>query len=129
VRGHGRQLGEPCHGRRRETITITVKEKATELKLAKGDVLGASSWKMRPAQASTLGKLPKSDSAVIKAKENPRSKDRAMTSRAVPSCKSSAFQAQAAGTSELELHYKRPFEKDTPPAKTYKLTIQVVDPK
>jgi inhibitor of cysteine peptidase len=35
------------------------------------------------------------------------------------------FDASAAGTSELTLEYKRPFEKDKPPAKTYKITVKV----
>jgi predicted secreted protein len=34
------------------------------------------------------------------------------------------FQA-VAGTSDLELHYKRPFEKDKKPAKTFKVTVEV----
>jgi len=38
------------------------------------------------------------------------------------------FRAVAAGTNDLELHYKRPFEKDKAPTKTYKLSIQIVDP-
>jgi inhibitor of cysteine peptidase len=36
-----------------------------------------------------------------------------------------AFKAAAAGTSNLELHYKRPFEKDKEPAKTFKVTVEV----
>ena len=35
------------------------------------------------------------------------------------------FDAAGAGTSELTLEYKRPFEKDKPPAKTYRLTAKV----
>jgi inhibitor of cysteine peptidase len=35
------------------------------------------------------------------------------------------FDATAAGTSELTLEYKRPFEKDKPAAKTYKITVKV----
>jgi predicted secreted protein len=35
------------------------------------------------------------------------------------------FDAAAAGTSELTLEYKRSFEKDKPPAKTYRLTVKV----
>lgn len=35
------------------------------------------------------------------------------------------FDAASAGTSELTLEYKRPFEKDKPPAKTYRLTVKV----
>jgi inhibitor of cysteine peptidase len=35
------------------------------------------------------------------------------------------FDAAAAGTSELTLEYKRPFEKDKPPAKTYRIIVKV----
>jgi inhibitor of cysteine peptidase len=35
------------------------------------------------------------------------------------------FIAQAAGKSELELHYKRPFEKDKPPSKTFKVKVEI----
>src|SRR5262245_60814556 len=35
------------------------------------------------------------------------------------------FKAAEAGTSELELQYKRPFEKDKEPAKIFKTTVQV----
>jgi inhibitor of cysteine peptidase len=35
------------------------------------------------------------------------------------------FDAAAAGTSELTLEYKRPFEKDKPAAKTFRLTVKV----
>jgi inhibitor of cysteine peptidase len=35
------------------------------------------------------------------------------------------FKAEKAGTSELELVYKRAFEKDTPPAKTFKVKVEV----
>jgi predicted secreted protein len=35
------------------------------------------------------------------------------------------FKAEAAGTSSLELEYKRPFEKDKPAAKKFKLNVTV----
>jgi inhibitor of cysteine peptidase len=35
------------------------------------------------------------------------------------------FQAQSPGTTVVELHYLRPFEKDKPPARTYRLTAQI----
>lgn len=35
------------------------------------------------------------------------------------------FKAAAAGTSEIVLDYKRPWEKDTPPAKTFTVKIEV----
>src|SRR5262245_20486769 len=35
------------------------------------------------------------------------------------------FKAEAAGTSELELHYKRVFEKDKEPAKKFKVTVEI----
>ena len=35
------------------------------------------------------------------------------------------FRALSAGTSAIELHYRRPFEKDKPPEQTYRVTIEV----
>jgi inhibitor of cysteine peptidase len=35
------------------------------------------------------------------------------------------FRAQNAGTSDLEIQYLRPWEKETPPAKVYRLTVHV----
>jgi inhibitor of cysteine peptidase len=35
------------------------------------------------------------------------------------------FDAVAAGSSELALEYKRPFEKDKPAAKTFRITVKV----
>ena len=35
------------------------------------------------------------------------------------------FDAATAGTGELTLEYKRPFEKDKPPTKTYTITVKV----
>jgi inhibitor of cysteine peptidase len=37
------------------------------------------------------------------------------------------FATKAVGVSEVELNYRRPFEKDTPPAKTFKVKIEVTD--
>jgi inhibitor of cysteine peptidase len=48
--------------------------------------------------------------------------------RPVPGAKTTQvfrFDAATAGTSELTLEYKRPFEKDKAPAKTYKITVKV----
>ena len=48
--------------------------------------------------------------------------------RPVPGAKTTQvfrFDAAAAGTSDLTLEYKRPFEKDKAPAKTYKITVKV----
>ena len=38
------------------------------------------------------------------------------------------FRAVAAGKGNLELHYVRPWEKNTPPARVYKLAIAVAKP-
>lgn len=35
------------------------------------------------------------------------------------------FEAVSAGTTDLELHYRRPFEKDKRPAKTFKVMVTV----
>ena len=35
------------------------------------------------------------------------------------------FTAEAAGEIEVEMHYKRPFEKDKEPAKTYRFKVLV----
>ena len=35
------------------------------------------------------------------------------------------FEAQASGASVLEMHYLRPWEKDVPPLRTYRITVEV----
>src|SRR5262249_23580125 len=44
-----------------------------------------------------------------------------------PSVQVMRFTAKDKGTSDVELIYHRPFEKDVPPAKTFKVKIEVTD--
>ena len=110
-----------------KTVTLTVKEKATELKLTKGDTFELK-LQMQGGTGYTW-QIAKDDQKILKSKGEPTTETMGEAKPGGPQLRVFRFQAVAAGTCELELHYRRPFEKDKPPEKTYKLTLQVVDGK
>lgn len=104
---------------------LTQKEDNTTVKIAKGTILAIKleglpsagyTWQVAKTNADVLpfnGKvdIEKPKVGVIGAKVM-------MTLR---------FTAKAAGMSEVELHYRRPFEKDKKPEKTFKVKVEVQD--
>lgn len=111
-----------------ETVTITAPDKTTEkakVKLATGDILELKlEMTSGTGYSWAVGKnakdmLPQQGEAIFEKPKTPR-----------PGAKQLQvfrFKATSRGTSELELVYRRPFEKDKPPAKTFALTVDVVD--
>ena len=110
-----------------KTVTITVKDKATELKLSKGDTFELK-MQMQGGTGYTW-QVAKDDKKILKSKGEPTTEPVGDPKPGGPELRVFRFQAVAAGTCELELHYRRPFDKDKAPEKTYKITIQVVDGK
>jgi inhibitor of cysteine peptidase len=110
-----------------KTVTLTVKDKATELRLTKGDTFELK-LQMQGGTGYTW-QVAKDDQKILKSKGEPTTEAMGDAKPGGPQLRVFRFQAVAGGTCELELHYRRPFEKDKPPEKTYKLTIQVGDAK
>jgi inhibitor of cysteine peptidase len=106
-----------------KTITLTVKEKKTELKLAKGDVFELK-MEMR-AGTGYRWHIAKNDETLLKLKGKPTVERLDKAKPGAAELQVFRFQAEAGGTCDLELHYVRPFDKDKPPEKTYKITLQI----
>jgi inhibitor of cysteine peptidase len=108
-----------------KTMTVTVKDKDKEgkVKLAKGDTL-----EVRLPSNRTTGfswQIAKIDKDKLKSQGKPVYEAPKKGLIGAGGTEVFRFTAEAAGKSELELIYKRPFEKDKPPAKTYKLTVEI----
>lgn len=105
-----------------KTVTVTEEDNNSTVKLAKGDTLvlrlveqpgTAFGWKLMHKKEEVLKEQGKVET------EKPE--------KPLPGGKVTKvwrFKAEAAGTAELELHYVRPFDKDKPPAKTFKLKVK-----
>lgn len=112
-------------GDKKATITLTEKDNDTKVKAAKGDTLVVK----LPMTAGTgfTWVLARYDKEKIetdgKAKTEVPDKDKKVVGG--PLTMVYTFTAKAAGTAELELQYKRPFEKDKPAAKTFKVTVLI----
>jgi predicted secreted protein len=109
-----------------KTITITVREKKTELKLAKGDIFELK-LEMRGGTGYSWH-IAKIDDALLKLKGKPALERPEKPKPGGTELQVFRFRAEAAGACDLELHYKRVFEKDKPPEKTYKITLAIVNP-
>jgi inhibitor of cysteine peptidase len=106
-----------------KAVTVTDKDNDTKVKLPKGQTLLVK----LPMQAGTgfLWEVAKVNKDHLKqqGKYETEKPDKKVVGGKVSQVY--RFKAEAAGTSDLELHYKRPFEKDKPPAKTFKITVVV----
>ncbi len=108
-----------------KTVTITAKDSNARVKLARGDTLQVR----LEAQPSTgyLWVAAKEDLKFLKQDGKPTfergDKDKKLIGGKVAEVL--RFQAEAAGAGELELHYRRPFEKGKPAAKTFKIHVTV----
>ena len=109
-----------------KTVTITVRENKNELMLRKGDTFVIKLE--RQAGTGFSWQIANNDNAVLKPKGEPSVEKSGDGKPGGTELQVFRFHAKAAGTSDLELHYLRPFDKDKPPARTFKLTLQVVNP-
>jgi inhibitor of cysteine peptidase len=116
-------LENPAMAADAKTVTVTEKDSGGKVKVAKGDTLLVRVESQRSTGYSW--KLAKNDAVVLKQVGPPEFEK---TEKPLPGAKAIEifrFRAEASGTSELELQYARPFEKDKAPAKTFKLTVKV----
>jgi inhibitor of cysteine peptidase len=106
-----------------KTVTITDKEKDTKVKLAKGDTLELKLEALPSAGYSWLVVKVNEDLLKQQGKatfEKPEKKVIGAKQKQV-----FRFKAEKAGAGDLVLEYKRPFEKDKPAAKTFKVNVTV----
>jgi inhibitor of cysteine peptidase len=104
-------------------VTVTAKGKEGTVKLTRGEALelkldytGGTGFTWEVAKIDK-GKLKPQGKPTVEQPKQPR-----------PGAKTKQvfrFTAEAAGKTDLELVYKRPFEKDKPPAKTYRLAVEI----
>jgi inhibitor of cysteine peptidase len=108
-----------------KTITITDKDKDAKVELAKGDKLLVK----LPANPTTgfTWVVASGESDTLKANGKPTYERADKDKKAVGGggTQTFTFDAGSAGEVEIVLHYKRPFEKDKEPAKTYKFKVVV----
>ena len=108
-----------------KTITITVKEEITELKLTKGETF---ELKMEAHGGTGYSwHVAKNDEAVLKLLGKPTVEKLGQPRPGGPELRVFRFHAEAIGSCDLELHYQRPFDKEKPPERTYKLTLRIVN--
>jgi inhibitor of cysteine peptidase len=108
-----------------KTVTITDKDKDTKVQLAKGDKL-----LVRLEANLTTGyswDLATNDNDILKSAgkpeyETPKDKKGIVGAGGTQVF---TFTAKGAGELDVELQYKRPFDKDTEPAKTFKFKAVV----
>jgi predicted secreted protein len=104
-----------------KTVTVTDKDNGGTVTLAKGDTLVVKvegnagtgySWSVAKNDKSVLAFQSQ---ATERQDKKPGGKFTAVFN----------FSAAAAGGSDIEMHYARPFEKDKAPARTFKLKVKV----
>jgi inhibitor of cysteine peptidase len=107
-----------------KTVTITDKDKDAKVELAKGDKLVVK----LPANPSTgftwVVASPENDNLKVTGKPV-YEKDKDKKGIGAGGTQIFTFEAGKAGEVEMEMHYKRPFEKDKEPAKTFKFKAVV----
>jgi inhibitor of cysteine peptidase len=113
----------PVHGGEDKGVTVTDKANDTKVKLAKGKLLTVQlpgnpttgfQWFVEKNNKEQLA--PQGKGEYTPARKGVIGGGGTFTFR---------FRAEKAGTSELELVYKRGFEKGKAPAKTFKLTVEI----
>jgi inhibitor of cysteine peptidase len=113
----------PAQADGEKTTTITLKEDGTKVKIAKGQILQLKLDAL--PSAGYTWQVSKQNEEQLKLQGKPvfeRPEKKVIGGKVTQVFR---FKAEAVGTSDLELHYKRPFEKDKPPAKTFKLNVTV----
>ncbi len=114
-----------AQGKDEKTVTLTIKDHEGKAKLAVGNNLVVR----LDVQAGTGFQwvVARSDEKQLKALGKPTFEKPDKDKKVVGGKTTQVFrfEAVAKGTGELELHFKRVFEKDKPPAKTFKVQVVV----
>jgi inhibitor of cysteine peptidase len=121
----GISIWNTAAGADEKTVTITDKDKDAKVELAKGDKLLVK----LPANPTTgfTWVVASGESDTLRAKGKPAYEAADKDKKVVGGggTQTFTFDAGSAGEVEIVLHYKRPFEKDKEPAKTYKFKVIV----
>jgi predicted secreted protein len=106
-----------------KTVTLTEKDNDTKVKLVKGDTLVLK----LPMQGGTgfTWVAGKADDEKLKAAGKPTAEKPAEPRPGATVLQVFRFEAAAPGSARLEMWYKRPFEKDKKPAKTFSVTVEI----
>ncbi|HYL59879.1 MAG TPA: protease inhibitor I42 family protein [Candidatus Acidoferrales bacterium] len=105
------------------TVTVTEKDSGSETILARGDTLEVS----LPATSGTgyVWQVAKVESSILSQSGNATFEHDGKAMPGAMRHQTFHFSANAAGAGLLELRYLRPWEKDTPPAKSFTLNVLV----
>jgi inhibitor of cysteine peptidase len=106
-------------------MTATIRENGKSVDLRKGQVLEV----VLPASLGTgfSWRVSTKPETLLRTKGEPETRKSGDDGQKAGGAEDQVFRFEAnePGTGKLELQYARPWEKDTPPAKTYSLTIHV----
>jgi inhibitor of cysteine peptidase len=106
-----------------KTVTVTEKDKDAKVKLATGDTLVLKLGMQSGTGFTWL--VGKGDDAKLKPLGKPGTERPEKPLPGGPVTQVFLFEAVAAGKVELEMWYKRPFEKDKPPAKKFLVSVEI----
>jgi len=107
-----------------KTLRVTTKQNGSSVSLQQGDLLEVTlpsalgtgfSWRVRNGAENVLETAEKPTVTPDGEKDKTGKTEYQIFQ----------FKTKAAGTGKLELEYVRPWEKDTPPTKTFLLTVHV----
>jgi inhibitor of cysteine peptidase len=105
-----------------KTVTITDKDKDPKVELAKGDKLLVK-LAANPTTGFTWVVAKDSDKLKSAGKPEYEAADKGKVGGG--GTQTFTFTAQTTGELEVEMQYKRPFEKDKEPAKTFKFKVTI----
>ena len=106
-----------------KALTLSEKDNDTKVKLARGETLLLK----LPMQGGTgyTWVVGKADDEKLKAIGKPTAEKPAKPRPGATVIQVFRFEAAAPGSSRLEMWYKRPFEKDKKPAKTFSVNVEI----
>jgi inhibitor of cysteine peptidase len=113
------------HAQQRKMIQVDDTFHGREVALQVGQTLQVSlsenastgyQWSISPELKNKLAPVFREREETVQAADGPPGK---------PGVRHLTFEAVAAGTADLEIHYRRSWENDKPPARTFKLRVLI----
>jgi len=104
-------------------VILTEKDQGGRVGVAKG---GSLYVRLEASPGTGYGwEIAKNDSRILKLIGKPTFEKSENSQPGGPETEVFHFEGRSTGTTTLELHYRRPWEKDVPPAKTFHVEIEV----